>query len=227
MVTVSAYGHNTRSEYADTHPAHPAMLTIRLPQRQQAQDRKIRVNGVKVTIVSEGYEERDADGNLVSPQDYLERVQQQISRVVGSLAELQMRWVDPIRHRELIHELEQNQVALDILTEILARPDADAYDLLAHLAFDEPMVSRDERAVAFFNLHQDFFNRYDANAREILRILVEKYTVGGIDELLNPDVYRLRPIEREVGQVAVFFGGMPQLKQARNELLRRLYQQPA
>ncbi len=226
VVTASAYGHNKHFEYTDTTPLTPAILTLKLKQRQPAQDRQIRVNGVKISIVYEGYEERDAEGNLVSPQDYLQKVQTEIRKVAWNLGELQMRWVDGRRRRQLLTELEQHQIALDVLAEILQRPDADAYDLLAHLAFDEPMVSREERAVAFFNLHQDFLAKYDEKARAILQTLVEKYTLGGVDEILNPDVFLLRPIEQEVGQVAQLFGGMPQLKAARDELIRRLYQQP-
>ena len=76
-----------------------------------------------------------------------------------------------------------------MLTEILQRPDVDSYDLLAHLAFDEGLHSREERAVALFNLHQDFFATYNAQAREVLRTLVERYVQGGVDEVLDPKVF--------------------------------------
>ncbi len=227
VVYASAYGHTKHYEQAQVSALTPTILSFKLQQREPVKDRQIRVNGVKVSIVHEGYEERDAEGNLVSPQDYLKKVQEEIRKVALNLSELQLRWIDPKRRKQLLIELEQHQVALDVLTEILQRPDADVYDLLAHLAFAEPMVSREERAVAFFNLHQDFLAKYDDKARAILQTLVEKYTLGGIDEILDPDVFRLRPIQQEVGQVAQLFGGMPQLKIARDELIRRLYQQPA
>jgi type I restriction enzyme R subunit len=226
-VTAAAYGHSAFSEYATLSAAAVATLKFSLAQRQPSQNRQIRVDGVNVTVVYEAYEERNAEGNLVSPQDYLVKVRGEISKVVGNLAELQAWWVDPMRHRQLLAELEKHQVALDVLVEILARPDADAYDIIAHLAFDEPMVSREQRAVAFLNFHQDFLARYDERARDILKVLVEKYTLGGLDEVLDPEVYRLRPIHQEAGQVAQLFGGMAQLKTARNELIRRLYAQPA
>jgi len=227
LVTAAAYGQSTRSEHATLGAAAVATLTLALPPRQPVRDRQIRVDGVRVVVVHEAYEERDAEGNLVAPQDYLVKVRGEITKVARTLAELQAWWVDPLRRKQLLAELEQHQVALDVLVEILSRPDADAYDILAHLAFDEPMVSREQRAVAFFNLHQDFLAKYDDRAREILKVLVEKYTLGGLDEVLDPDVYRLRPINQEVAQVAQLFGGMPQLKLARNELIRRLYAQPA
>lgn len=226
VISASAYGHNKQFQQVETDPAQPVTLPIMLKKRQPPKDRQIRVKGVKVSIVYEAYEERDAEGNLVSPQDYLKKVRDELGNIVANLLQLRARWTNPKERKKLLAELENQQIALDVLTEILQRPDADAYDLLAHLAFDEPMVSREERAVAFFNLHQDFLTTYNEEGRAILQTLIEKYTIGGVDEILDPDVYRLRPIQKEVGQVARVFGGMPQLKYARNELLRRLYQQP-
>lgn len=60
----------------------------------------------------------------------------------------------------------------------------------------------------------------------MLRPLVERYIQGGVDEVLDPQVFTLPPIRKEARQVAVVFGGMKQLVTARDELLRRLYQQP-
>ena len=100
----------------------------------------------------------------------------------------------------------------------------DSYDLLAHIAFDENMHSREERAVALFNLYQQFFETYNENARRILHTLIERYIQGGLDEILDPEVFKLPPIRREVGQVAPLFGGMRQFVQARNTLIQRLYQ---
>ena len=57
-----------------------------------------------------------------------------------------------------MQKLEEHQVAVDVLAEILKRPDVDSFDLLANIAFDETMYSREERAVALFNLNQQFFD---------------------------------------------------------------------
>jgi type I restriction enzyme R subunit len=177
-----------------------------------------------VRIVDEKYEERDAVGNLVSPQDYLKKVRQELRKVCVSLLELRNMWMDPQRRKKLLRDMEEQQVALDVLTEILKRPDVDSFDLLAHIGFDETMHSREERAVALFNLHQEFFAQYNEQARRILRVLVDRYIQGGLDEVLDPEVFRLPPIRKEVGQVAPFFGNMQRFVQARDNLIARLYQ---
>ena len=173
--------------------------------------------------MDEKYEERDAQGNLVSPQDYLKKVRQEIIQVCSSLMELRSRWIDPERRHELLERLEERQVAVEVLAEILKRSDVDSFDLLAHIAFDETMHSREERAVALFNLNQQFFAMYPERARAILQALVERYVQGGLDEILDPEVFKLPPIRREVGQVAPLFGGMRQFMQARNAMIQRLY----
>jgi type I restriction enzyme R subunit len=227
IVTAAAYGHNRMQVTVTTAEGQPAFLSLPLLKREPPKDRMINVGGLQVRIVDERYEERDAEGRLVSPEDYLRKVRAELQVVCASLFELRARWSDPTRRRELLAELERRQIALDVLTEILQRPDVDSYDLLAHLAFDESLHSREERGVALFNLHQDFFATYNAQAREVLRTLVERYVQGGVDEVLDPQVFTLPPIRKEARQVAVVFGGMRQLVTARDEMIRRLYQQPA
>lgn len=226
-VSASAYGHAKVQVSVQTVQGQPTILSLPLPKREPQKDRKVKVTNLIVTIVDEQYEERNAEGKLVSPQDYLCKVRTELTIVCANLFELRARWSDPERRKVLLKELESRQIALDVLTEILQRPDADSYDILAHLAFDESVHSREERAVALFNLHQDFFATYNDEARAVLRSLVERYVQGGVDEVLDPAVFTLPPIRREARQVARCFGGMTQLVTARNEMIRRLYQQPA
>jgi type I restriction enzyme R subunit len=68
----------------------------------------------------------------------------------------------------------------------LEAPDADAYDLLAHLAFNAPLVSHDERVKAFLNRNQDFLGRFRGKARETLELLVDKYRVWDAKRTPSP-----------------------------------------
>lgn len=223
-LAVSAYGYFKQQTHIWAEEGQPNFLQFVLKKADKPKDKMIRVAGLKVTIVDERYEERDASGNLVSPEDYLKKVRTEILMVCSSLLELRACWSDRQRRDELLRTLEQKQVMLDVLTEILQRPDVDGFDVLAHLGFDEGLHSREERAVALFNLNQDFFQTYDEPAREILRALIDKYVVGGVDEVFDAQVFVMPPIRKEVGQVATVFGGMGRLMQARDEMIRRLYQ---
>jgi hypothetical protein len=48
-----------------------------------------------------------------------------------------------------------------------------------------------------------------------------------VDEVLDPQVFVLPTIRKEVSKVAALFGGMSRLTLARDELIRLLYLQPA
>jgi len=75
-------------------------------------------------------------------------------------------------------------VSPELLARLLEAPDADAYDLLAHLAFNAPLVSRDERAKAFLNRNQDFLGHFKGKAREWETFAREASgLVGSLDRL--------------------------------------------
>lgn len=223
VVAVSAYGHRKTEMTLNIIADKPVIVAIALHPSQPPKDKMIRISGLEVRIVDERYEERDAQGNLVSPQDYLKKVRQEITRVCTSLMEMRNLWSNPRRRARLLADLEERQVVIEVLAEILKRPDVDNFDLLAHIGFDESLHSREERAVALSNLHQEFFARYDEPARRILLALVERYVQGGLDEVLDPQVFKLPPIRKEVGQVAPLFGGMNQFVQARDTMIGYLY----
>jgi len=104
------------------------------------------------------------------------------------------------------------------------RQDADAYDLLAHLAFGAPIRSRDERATAFRNREQAFIRRHGENARRVILELLEKYRVAGVEEL-RPEVFSVSPFREWGGAVKIshWFGGVDKLGEALDEMQERIY----
>ncbi len=114
---------------------------------------------------------------------------------------------------------------VDVLAEVLNQPEADQFDLLAHLAFDRPLYTRSQRATAFTNREQRFIEGHTPAAREVILALLDKYRVGGVDEMTDPRVFRLSPF-REMGRavgVVRRFGDTEQLQSTIQEMQRRLY----
>jgi type I restriction enzyme R subunit len=206
----------------------PRTLEVALrPQKEGPKQKKIRVTNLDVRFVDDTYEERDAGGNLVSPEDYLKKVRQEILTACHSMLELQNAWTERERREQLLQILEERMVHVDILREILQRPDADAFDLLAHTAFGADIHSCEERATALFNLHKEFFEQFDAPAREVLLTLVEKYRYGGLSGVTDPLIFQLAPFNSDVRTVAKPFGGIAELRKAIDDLVRFLYWQEA
>lgn len=109
IVSAAAYGHNRMQVTVTTAEGEPAFLSLPLPVREPPKDRMINISGLQVRIVDERYEERNAEGKLVSPQDYLRKVRSELQTVCASLFELRARWSDPARRRELLAELERRR----------------------------------------------------------------------------------------------------------------------
>ena len=81
------------------------------------------------------------------------------------------------------------------------------------------------QAKTFETREGTFLSRYDDEAREVIFALLDKYRVGGPEQLADPCVFRLRPF-REMGQVPGViqrFGGPEQLQETVREVQRRLY----
>jgi type I restriction enzyme R subunit len=189
--------------------------------------RKVKVTGLEVTIADEAIFLIEATGESLSLQEYVDYTRQAVSDLVGGegMAGLQEAWADPDRRHRLLEALYRSSVHPEVLAEVLDRGDADLFDLLAHLAFGEPMHTRDERAQAFRNRHQRFLQRYSPEAREVILALLEKYRMGGVEEIANPQVFRLPPFDqmRQIVGVQQRFGGTDGLRQVIREMQRRLY----
>jgi type I restriction enzyme R subunit len=223
VLVVTAAEHRRVQMTVSTDPDVPISLDIALKPTKESTRKRVKITNLDVKMVDEVYEERDADGNLVTPEDYLKKVREELLAACHSMVELQQAWVDRPRRDELLATLEERMVHLDILREILQRPDADAYDLLAHVAFDAELHSCEERANALFNLHKEFFATFDEEARGVLMALVEKYRYGGVLEVADPAVFTLAPFNSDVRHVAKPFGGIAELRVAIDELIKRLY----
>jgi len=188
---------------------------------------KVKVTGLEVTIADEAVFLIEATGESLSLQEYVDYTRRTVSDLVGveGVAGLQQAWADPDRRRRFLEVLYRSSVHPEVLAEVMGRGDADTFDLLAHLAFGESVRTRDERAQAFRNRHQRFLQRYSPGAREVLLALLEKYRVGGVEEMANPQVFRLPPFDqmRQIVGVQQRFGGTDGLRQAMREVQRRLY----
>ena len=223
ILLASALNYRRTQKTVATDPAQAAMLDIALKPVEEGPKQRVKITGLQVQLVDETYEERDADGNLVKPEEYLNKVREELLAACHSMVELQQTWVARDRRDQLIQTLEERMVYVDILRAILHRPDADAFDLLAHVAFGADIHSCEERAAALFNLHRQFFDQFTPEAREVLQTLVEKYRFGGVAEVTDPRIFALAPFNSDVRKVAERFGGIPALRAAIDELVRRIY----
>ena len=100
----------------------------------------------------------------------------------------------------------------------------DPFDLICHIAFDAPPLTRKERAE---NVRKrNYFAKYGTNAKQILESLLDKYADEGIENIENMDVLKVQPfsvIATPMEIVKDFFGGKDKYLEAIKELEYELY----
>jgi len=147
------------------------------------------VSGVTFTVIAERVQYYDKDGKLIteSLKDHTRRT------VVGEFATLDSfikRWGEADRKQVIVDELLEHGVLLEAL-EDAATGDLDPFDLICHVAFDQPALTRQERAD---NVRKhDVFTRYGDQAREVLSALLDKYADQGLGAIGEIEVLKLDP----------------------------------
>lgn len=142
--------------------------------------RLIVVDGVDVSIVGRSVSYLNENGDLVTEkfEDYTRR---NILSCYGTEEEFREAWNGPETKRVIIEELEKRGVILDRLREELGNPDLDEFDMIRHIAFGAPMLTRRLRANRVKSAK--FLERYQGTARAVLEKLLDAYEENGIKEL--------------------------------------------
>jgi type I restriction enzyme R subunit len=225
-LSVRAAGFRPRTVSVETEPDVTQTLSIEMKVDAGPVGR-IRVRGLEVTIADEATFLIEATGERLTLAQYLDFTKSKVTGYVPDWARLHEVWTDAAKREEFLKSLEAESVHVEVLADVLAQPRVDQFDLLAHIAFGRPIRTRDERADAFVNREQKFIRHHSEKAREVILALLDKYRLAGIDEMTNPEVFRLSPF-REMGYapgVIGRFGDAARLRQALSEMQKCIYKE--
>ena len=186
--------------------------------------RKFYVDEGTVTIAEEGVHIMSPDGSQ-QHKTYVEYAGGQIYSLYESESELREKWVDQKSRSEIVEGLKRIGIEKELLAKELEFSDADPFDLFCHTAFGAPLQTREQRAQRV-QTDTDFFKQYNVFGQYVLRILLDKYSEHGPDELKIPDALNVPPISDHgnVVEIATSFGGADQLRNAVEELQKLLYE---
>ena len=124
--------------------------------------------------------------------------------------------------KALIEELAVQGVFLDELAEQVGR-DYDAFDLICHVAYDQPPLTRRERAEGVKK--RNVFGQYGDQARAVLEALLAKYADSGIQSVESMEILEVDPL-RGFGtpiEIVQLFGGKAGYRAAVHHLETELY----
>ncbi len=187
--------------------------------------RKVFVDGVAVAVVSERVEYLDANGKLVT-ESLRDFTRNTLRKQYASLDVFLRRWNEADRKQAIIDELADEGLPLESVRD-LAGKDLDPFDLICHVAFDQPALTRQERADSVRK--RDVFTRYGPQARSVLEALLTKYEDEGLLNLDDVQVLKIAPFDRmgTAVQLVKAFGGRSGYQRAIHDLQSALYEKSA
>ncbi len=183
---------------------------------------KYHVKGVPVKVMAERVQYYDADGKLVT-ESFKDYTRNTVRQHFASLNEFTKKWNSSERKQAVIEELEEQGVIWQAIEAEVGK-DMDPFDLICHIVFDQPPLTRKERANNVKK--RNYFTKYEGMAKEVLEALLDKYADVGVQELESKDALKVQPIKAMGSPMEIAkkgFGGTRQYNEAITQLEAELY----
>ena len=186
---------------------------------------KYYVDDVEVSVVAKRVQYYGADGKLIteSLEDYTKG---RVHKEFKTLRDFLSRWTSADQKRAIVEELEQHGVLFEALENDVGR-DFGPFDLICHVVFDQPLLTRRQRAE---NVRQrGYFDKYGEQARKVLDALLDKYADEGLGDLESMNVLKVAPLT-DIGtpsEIVRLFGKKKDYVAAVRDMQRALYQMAA
>lgn len=183
---------------------------------------KVYVNGVDVSILISRELYFDQHGKLIttSLKDHTREI---IRGQFASLDDFINKWNSSDKKTALIEELQQQGVLVEALNKAVNK-ELDLFDLICHVAYDMPPLTRKERAENVKK--RNYFTKYGEQARKVMENLLDKYADEGIDDIETMEVLKVKPFTDFGSPVEIIgaFGSKKKYLDAIQELEKALYQ---
>ncbi len=182
---------------------------------------KIYVNGVDVSILvsREMYFDQQGRPITVSLKDHTKEI---IKGNYASLNDFLTKWKTTDRKEAIIEELQQQGVLVEALYDAVDKK-VDLFDLICHVTYDQPPLTRKERANNVKK--RNYFTKYGEQSKKVLEALLDKYADEGIENIESMDILRLNPFD-EIGsplEIIKEFGSKDKYMEAVKDLENELY----
>lgn len=183
--------------------------------------RRYVVANVEVKVVAERVQYLDADGKLITASltDY---TRQTVTKEFASLDDFLKRWSSADKKQAIVDELAQEGVFFEALADKIGK-DCDPFDLLCHVAWDMPPLTRRERSEKVKK--RNYFANYGEQARRVLEALLDKYADQGISQIEERQILTVVPFTQFGTPMEIIrvFGGLQGYETALRDLKQSLY----
>jgi len=191
------------------------------PEPEPEGPKKYYVNNVVVTIINERVQYYGSDGKLIT-ESLTDYTRKNVKQEFSTLDVFIRRWRETTNKEELIRELAEQGILLQALREEVGL-DMDDFDLICHIAFDRPALTKKDRANQVRK--RNYFTKYGEVAQKVLNSLLDKYENEGITSIEKGSILTVQPLS-ELGspvELVKAFGKKADFDNALKELENEIY----
>jgi type I restriction enzyme R subunit len=152
-------------------------------------------------------------------------LRKQVQSEFATLNDFLRSWNNATKKQVIIEMLVEHGILLDNLAEEVGKDYGD-FDLICHIAYDQPALTRKERANNVKK--RNYFTKYGEQARKVLDGLLDNYADKGIISIENTKVLKLKPFSDLGTPMEIInetFGGKANYEMALRELENELFNQ--
>lgn len=182
------------------------------------------VDGRNVEISTEIVSVLGVDGKTMTTESITSFTRKQICKRYATLNDFVNNWTAAERKRAIVDELKECHVLVDaVRNSNPALANADIFDIICHVAYDQPPLTRRERAERVRK--RNYFAKYEGKAREVLEALLDKYAEYGILNLEDERILDATPFSLigKPSKIMKLFGGIADFDRALRELEQEIY----
>ena len=191
------------------------------PQTEYVKRPKQYINGVNVSVLISRELYFDSNGKpiTISLQDHTKEI---IKGKYASLEDFLLTWNQADKKEAIIKELQEQGIMVEALYEAVDKQ-VDLFDLICHVAYDQPPLTRKERANNVKK--RNYFTKYGEQARKVLETLLDKYADEGVENIESIEVLRVKPFDEYGSPIEIIshFGDKQHYLDAVKELENELY----
>ena len=164
-------------------------------------------NGCSVEVTYKTVSIYDPTGKLLQIESVVDYTKENILGQYATLDLFIEEWRNDPKKDKIKNLLLQHGIDIEGIKKEQKMEDVDDFDFICYIAFNQKPLTRKERVDGVKK--QDFFNKYNGPAREVLEVLLDKYKNQGITEIVNMGVLRLDPFIKlgKPTKIVGYFGG--------------------
>lgn len=192
---------------------------------EQGKRVKYVVGDVEVTVLAERVQYLGPDGKLIT-ESLKDFTRKKVKEQYATLSDFLRHWNQAERKQAIIEELAEQGVIWDDLIKGVSKKlgaEPDPFDVICHIVYDQPPLSRKERAEQVRK--HDYFSKYEGASKQVLKALLDKYTDAGIEPIEKVAVLNTSPFSQmgSLMELVNAFGGKPGYTEAVKDLENELY----